>query len=207
MEALPEGRCHRSPSLVAAQGGAGPTRVLAAPSRYLCPEVTLPLRTILTQTCCYGAACRPARRGLGREDTAARPLAASLSFSPGRFLCFANSCHDGFVLQAWLPRWASVLGAARPCSAPGLGETSPPACPLTKAATWGPREGLRRPLRVAAVHPLGRVCPGCRLCGRWGVRPGTTAPSSTAAPRPHHPTRHSCFKESGVTPSTSSELK
>lgn len=173
MEALPESRRHRSPSLMAARGGAGPTRVLAAPSRYLCPEVTLPLRTILTQTCCYGAACRPARRGLGREDTAARPLAASLSFSPGRFLCFANSCHDGFVLQAWLPRWASVLGAAHPCSAPGLGGTSPPACPLTKAATWGPREGLWRPLRVAAVHPLGVSvqAAGCAGAGASGRAP------------------------------------
>lgn len=111
------------------------------------------------------AACRQARRGFGREDAAARPLAASLSFSPAWFLCFANSCRDGFILQAWLPVGASVLHAARPCAAPGLGGTSPPACPLTKAATWGPREGLRRPLRVAAMHPLSRVCPAAGCVG------------------------------------------
>lgn len=113
--------------------------------------------------------------GLSRQ--ASRCVCPSLQV----FLCFANSCCDGFVLQAWLPRWAPVLGAARPCSAPGLGETSPPACPLTKAATWGPREGLRRPLRVAAVRPLGPC--RSRLPAMWvlGRKAGH-----------HRPLQHRC---------------
>lgn len=52
--------------------------------------------------------------------------------------------------------WFSAF-AARPCSAPGVGETPP--LPLSKAATWGPREGLR------AAHPLQLRCspvPGSR---------------------------------------------
>lgn len=148
-------RPHSRVSHTTTRGSAGPTRVLAAPSQCLCPEVTLPLRTI-TQTCCYrgggggGPADRPA--GLRQEDAAASPPRQVV---PGLQMP---------VLTVWFSRpgfhvRALVLGLrCSPVLSPRCGQDSPAASPLTKAATWGPREGLRRPLQVAATHPLQHHC-------------------------------------------------
>lgn len=173
------GRC--SPSLLAAQGGAFPIPL---------PGSNAPTKDNYSRKRAATGGLQTGPAGAWAEDSP-RPLAASLSLPPGRF-----------VLQAG-PQFSAQLAHARPQVWARL--RRPPV--LSPKLLPGARGGSAAAPAVAAVRPLGPCLsrlPAVRVLGRQA---GTTVPSSTAAPRPHHPTRHRCFKESGVTPSTSSELK
>lgn len=150
------GRC--SPSLLAAQGGAFPIPL---------PGSNAPTKDNYSRKRAATGGLQTGPAGAWAEDSP-RPLAASLSLPPGRF-----------VLQAG-PQFSAQLAHARPQVWARL--RRPPV--LSPKLLPGPEGGLRRPLRWQQCVPSARACPGCRLCGCWGVRPAPPSPPAPLLPVP-----------------------
>ncbi|XP_014405479.1 PREDICTED: LOW QUALITY PROTEIN: AP-5 complex subunit zeta-1 [Myotis brandtii] len=66
----------------------------------------------------------------------------------GWFLCFANSCRDGFVLQAWLPRWGLGSRRSSPMLSPRFGRDFAACLSSHQSCYLGPEGG-------AAAAPAG----------------------------------------------------